>query len=437
MNIINSETVLSSQITEIQTNINVQVQRTEPSVSFETMMSQAKEIDTDEYKVQEFNKDSKTDQASAEEKTEKSNDSRVEEKDKSSEKEVSKESKKEEKTESSEDKKDDTQLQIQVAQVQVEEKSDNKEIDLKNKDNLVLSDVETEDLNISDINTVASSKLVEENAKNQIKTEKNLKNPESEEIKFDLSENLEDSEIKFTSLDVRDSKSEIKTVEKSENKITVKDLRTENPEKQNIIADKKADSKLLFDVKMNNENTATITMDYAQPETVENLLSLNNQTAASDGSNFQAMLNNQIQHNIPDIVKTGSVILKDNNQGSINLILHPDDLGNVKIHLSLDGKTVSGHIIVATKEAAEVFKDNAQTLREAFEKNGFDAGSFNVSYNNSGAESGSNSSNQYNDSDFLVKQFYDNNVSNGDEVMSNFETEISSKNDKYSINIVA
>lgn len=438
MNIINSETLLASQITDIQSNNNVQIQKNMPSLSFETMMSQAKDIESNDYKVPEYKNDSKVENPSADEKTETSKESKVEEKEeKTTEKEVSKDSKKEEKTEEVEDKKDDAQLQIQVAQTQTEDKSQKKVSKSDENKELQINEIETEELNLSEINNPVNSKLVEENAKNQIKTEKNLKNNGEEEIKFDLSKALGEADEDLKDIDFKNLKNDSKAVEKTENKITVKDLRTQDSDKQNVISDKKADSKFAIDVKMNNDNTATITMNYANTDSSENLLSLNNQTAASEGSNFQAMLNNQIQHNIPDIVKTGSVILKDNDKGSINLILHPDDLGNVKIHLSMDGKTVSGHIIVATKEAAEVFKDNAQTLREAFEKNGFEAGSFNVSYNNSGSENGSNSSNQYNDSDFLVKQFYENSVSASDEVLLNFETEISSKKDKYSINIVA
>ena len=271
---------------------------------------------------------------------------------------------------------------------------------------------------------------------------KNIKETDDKELKI-TNDNLEikSSDEKTpvnTKIDILENKLKDGKTSKidKEGKITVKDLRTEKVEEK--IDDKKPAQKLNVDVKINNSNTATITMDYANQISEENILSLNNQTAASDGSNFQAMLNNQIQQNVPEFVKAGSVILKDNNQGTINLVLHPDDLGNVKIHLSLDGKTINGHIIVATKEAMEVFKDNAQTLREAFVKNGFDGAEFNVSYNNnSSGNNGQEFSNQFDDGNFLAKKIYGNDLSSSGEIDSQLNDLISSKNDNYSVNIVA
>ena len=218
-------------------------------------------------------------------------------------------------------------------------------------------------------------------------------------------------------------------------KITVTDLRTQKVNETGNT--KKAESKLNFDVKMNNNNTATVTMEFASQNAKNNIMSLNTQAAASDGSNFQAMLNNQIQEHVPEFVKTGSLILKDNDQGTINLILHPEDLGNVKIHLSLDGKTVSGHIIVATKEALDVFKNNAETLREAFKANGFDNASFNVSYNDNGSGYGQNSGGEFNSNDFAARQAYafEGEVSGVDEPV--LVKNMSEKNSEHSINIVA
>ena len=187
-------------------------------------------------------------------------------------------------------------------------------------------------------------------------------------------------------------------------KILVKDLRTKD---ENVKESAKAEPKLQTKVEINtNENTATITMDLNAQPAEENLLSLNNQSAA-ENTNFQAMLNNQ---------------------------LHPDDLGNVKIHLSLDGKTVSAHITVNTKEALEVFKDNAQTLREAFVQNGFDTANFDVSYNQNG-NNNQNFEQQFNGMEFAAHHAY-----------SDFELaddagylpqDFYEKNGEYSINIVA
>ena len=166
-------------------------------------------------------------------------------------------------------------------------------------------------------------------------------------------------------------------------KITVEDLRTK-VENENEAAESKKSLVKTSEIKLTNDSTAVMSLEL-NPNAEADVLSLNNQTAASNGSNFQAMLSNQLTNVAPEFVKAGNLVLKDNNQGTINLILHPDDLGNVKIHLSLDGKTLSGHITVATKEALQVFKDNAETLREAFIKSGFDAASFDVAMNNSGS----------------------------------------------------
>ena len=218
-----------------------------------------------------------------------------------------------------------------------------------------------------------------------------------------------------------------------EGKITVEDLRT-NPQVENLEDEKPALK--VTEVKLTDENTAVMTMDLNQTANAD-VLSLNNQTAASNGSNFQAMLNNQIQTNAPEFVKAGNLVLKDNNQGTINLVLHPDDLGNVKIELSLDGKTLNGHITVATKEALQVFKDNAETLREAFIKNGFDTATIDVALNNGGNFNQQNEDFAQNDGrNIFARNVYASNGSTGDGAagnnLQNFE-EISN----YSVNIVA
>ena len=255
----------------------------------------------------------------------------------------------------------------------------------------------------------------------------------AELLNSDISENQIDfTEQKF-SKDVTVKSKKIQTLDK-DGKISVTDLRTKEAEINEDFAQTQKD--FTSEVKFEDDNSATITMNLNQENVETNLLSTSNQTAASDGSNFQAMLNNQIKANAPEFVKTGSIVLRDNNQGTINLILHPDEIGSVKIHLSLDGKTVSGQITVATKEAMEVFKNNAETLREAFIQQGFDVGGFDVAYSNNGSFSNQEQFAQENN-EKLMANYAQNCYENGtDEVFENFD-ENTNKFSDYSINIVA
>jgi len=312
--------------------------------------------------------------------------------------------------------------------------------------------------NLSRINEIAGNVVAvtatenanESNAELKIKKDGELKidtdgkNVQPEELMLKMAENnlqLNQMENQNSDFDAEeftknfdfDQKKSQKSLDK-DGKITVEDLRT----KEEISKEKltQNEPKLKTELKIDNENTATITMDYVQ-NVESDVLSLNNQTAAGNGSTYQQMLNNQVQMNVPEFVKAGNIVLKDNNQGTINLVLHPDDLGNVKIHLTLDGKTVSGHITVASEEALQVFKENAETLREAFIKSGFDAANFDVAYGGNNNNFGENADFQRNDgTELFGRKMYGTVASSGEDFLDDF-SQINENSENFSINIVA
>lgn len=160
--------------------------------------------------------------------------------------------------------------------------------------------------------------------------------------------------------------------------IEVKDLRTNAEAAQTEAKDLK---KVFVRAPQNDSQGGGIelTMDLAA-NGEKNILSLDSQSAAADGSNFQAMLKNQITQNAGEFVRAGNIVLRDNDSGTINLVLHPESLGNVKIGLELSGKTVMGHIVVASREAFNAFGDGADVLRNAFIQSGFEDAKFDVSF---------------------------------------------------------
>lgn len=326
-----------------------------------------------------------------------------------------------------------------------DENKKNEKINLKSQKNLGKEENQSkiEEKDLSRFENLTSTFV-----KNQTETQENPKNKKNDDftetknvenlVEIEKNENLTLKKDNFEPKDFNFGENKEKSQNKElkfdkEGKILVQDLRTQKSDE----IEAKVEPKLKTTVKQTSENTATLTMNYASQDANSDILSLNNQTASSNGSNFQSMLNNQIQQNIPEFVKAGNIVLKDNNQGSINLVLHPDDLGNVKIHLTLDGKNLSGHISVTTKEALEVFKDNSETLREAFIKNGFESANFDVSYGNGGGANQNFNFEQKNDgTSYFAKQIYENDKNafsnenaNLGEKVANFEN--------YSVNIVA
>lgn len=190
-------------------------------------------------------------------------------------------------------------------------------------------------------------------------------------------ENQNSSNANLKNADNFSSKNAISAKSKRESRIgviEVKDFRTNVEGAQGEAKDFKKD---FVRAVQNDSQGLTIELG-AQSE--RNMLSLDSQSAAADGSNFQAMLKNQITQNAAEFVRAGNIVLRDNDSGSINLVLHPESLGNVKIGLELSGKIITGHIVVASREAFNAFGDGADVLRNAFIQSGFEDARFDVSF---------------------------------------------------------
>lgn len=177
------------------------------------------------------------------------------------------------------------------------------------------------------------------------------------------------------------AKAESVKTEKKQPVISVIDERT-------VTSEGKEQGNFVTSITQTGDNSAQMSMNLA-PNAQQNIQfdGIVNQ-GATQKTDFSSMLSSEIQNNAYEFVKAGSMVLKDNKSGTINLILHPDELGSVKIQLELSDKLIAGKIVVATKEAYEAFNSSMNSLKEAFNASGFESSNFDLSW--SGKESSSN-----------------------------------------------
>ncbi len=235
-----------------------------------------------------------------------------------------------------------------------------------------------------------------------------------------------------------DEKAKPQKSKKSGVKFDVHDLRNQaEPSKsaQKLALKKEANLEIASSAGQKNDAAVQLTMEMAgSAET--NITSSSNQAAGANSSVFQSMLLNAVQENASDIVKAGNIVLKDNNQGSINLIFKPEALGNVKISLNLNDKVISGQINVQTREALEAFKESIDALKQAFTESGFETGSFDLNFSSGQnfAQNGERQSASY----FAEKAYGDFVSASSADSRESGESVFSAQNSKeYSVNIVA
>ncbi len=227
--------------------------------------------------------------------------------------------------------------------------------------------------------------------------------------------------------------------EKKSLKFQVSDFRTEKTDGKTAerpVEKTQGTKELNLSYKKETENTVQVTMDLSAAAN-RNITSSDSQSAGANGSVFQNMLSNAVQANAQDFVKAGNLILRDNNQGSINLVLNPEKLGNVKISLNLSDKLISASITVHSREAYEAMKDGIASLKEAFAGNGFETGDFNLNFANQGGQFSKEQggSQQWQSQFFGNKRYSD--YSEAGVLFADEKTGRYSESEKYAVNIVA
>ena len=126
--------------------------------------------------------------------------------------------------------------------------------------------------------------------------------------------------------------------------------------------------------------TREITLELRLPDQAHKAPMSEANWATKSAHAFEDLLARELHQNFNnDIVRHASMILRDDNKGTIRLALKPDSLGNVKIRLEMAENKITGHIIVESEEALRAFEREIHSLEQAFKESGFTDASLNMS----------------------------------------------------------
>lgn len=176
--------------------------------------------------------------------------------------------------------------------------------------------------------------------------------------------------------------------QKNKVRLSVTDLRTENAvRKTDGISEKteslgKINTKKIAEISSERQGKDSFQFNIELGNEINRNINSSSQTVSDANSVFQKMVSQAVVENAPEFVKAGNIVLKDGNQGNINLILHPEKLGNVKIALSLSEKVITASITVHSAEAFEAMREGIDALKSAFADSGFETGEFNLQFSN-------------------------------------------------------
>ena len=108
---------------------------------------------------------------------------------------------------------------------------------------------------------------------------------------------------------------------------------------------------------------------------------------ASSPKSFQSAVMSQLREGVNEqIVKQAGIVVKGDGTGEIKLIMKPEQLGKVRIQLSLNDNHIAGRIIVENNIVREIFESNLENLYKAFGSEGFENGGLQVSVQGGNAD---------------------------------------------------